>query len=131
MKPRGVARGDHGPAVYLEAHLFLASWPAKSQTCATPTRDPRQSRRRPLAWAEEGRLQIEEFVIASDENFETATGDMFCMFGGVVLCVGTPQGGQPIDFENPDPRDPPYSSHVACLLALSGAAHGLELGDFK
>ena len=23
------------------------------------------------------------------------------------------------------------SSHVACLLALSGAAHGLKLGDFK
>ena len=107
MKPRGVARGDHGLAVYLEAHLFLASWPAKSQTCDTPTRDARQSRRRPLAWAEEGRLQIEELFIATDENFETATGDMFCMFGGVVLCVGTPQGGQPIDFENPDPRDPP------------------------
>ena len=27
------------------------------------------------------------------------------MFGGLVLCVGTPQGGQPIDFENPDPRE--------------------------
>ena len=23
------------------------------------------------------------------------------------------------------------SSHVACLLALSGAAHGLKLGDFN
>jgi len=74
----------------------------------TATRDARQSRRRPLAWAVAEVAQIEELFIATDENFETATGDMFCMFGGVVLCVGTPQGGQPIDFENPDPRDPPY-----------------------
>ena len=111
MKPRGVARGDHGLAVYLEAHLFLASWPAKSQTCDTPTRDARQSRRRPLAWVAAESAQIEESFIATDENFETAIGDMFCMFGGVVLCVGTPQGGQPIDFENPDPRDPPYTTN--------------------